>query len=50
MIPPTRRNVENLTVGDTLKSRLDLSGALELDADTMQYVVQLVVERGGLTS
>jgi len=48
MIRPIRRNVKTLTVGHTLKSRMDLSGALELGADAAQCIVQVLVERGGL--
>jgi len=40
--------VETLIVGHTLKSRLDLSGALELGADAAQHVVQVLVESGGI--
>src|SRR5262249_42723841 len=46
VIWPTRRNVETLTVGHTLKSRVDRSGALEFGTDAPQCVVPVVVERG----
>src|SRR6516225_9466350 len=47
---PTRRNVENLAVGHTLKSRMDHSGALEFGADTAQRGIEVLVERGGIQS
>jgi len=48
MIPPTRRNVENLAVAYTLESRIDLSCVLELAADAVQHVLEVLVERDGL--
>ena len=45
--PANPQNVESLTVGHTLKSRMDLSGALELGANAAQGVVEVLVERGG---
>src|SRR5262245_8590021 len=44
-IRPIRRNVKTFTVGHTLKSSKDLSGALELGADATQHVIQVLVER-----
>src|SRR5262249_28668040 len=47
-IRPIRRNVKTLTVGHTLKSSKDLSGALELGADATQRVVEVLIERCGI--
>src|SRR5262249_6628924 len=45
---PIPRNLENLTVGHTLKFGIDASGALELSADAVEPVIEVLVERGGL--
>src|SRR5262249_41181111 len=44
---PIRKNLENLTVGHTLKFGIDASGALELSADAVEPVFEVLVERGG---
>jgi hypothetical protein len=43
-----RRNVESLGIGHTLKSRMDLSAAPELDADSAQCLLKVLVERRAL--
>src|SRR5215472_4993194 len=47
-IRPIRRNVKTFTVGHTLKSSKDLSGALELGADATQRIVEVLIERCGI--
>jgi hypothetical protein len=47
-VRPTERNVKNLTVGQALKARVELSGAFKLGAYTPQRVLQVLVKRGGL--
>src|SRR5215831_19606285 len=47
-IRPIRRNLEALTIGHTLKFGIDASGALELSADAVEPVIEVLVERGGL--
>jgi hypothetical protein len=44
---PIPKNLENLTVGHTLKFGIDASGALELSADAVEPVIEVLVERGG---
>jgi len=44
---PIPRNLENLTVGHTLKFGIDASGALELSPDAVEPVIEVLVERGG---
>jgi hypothetical protein len=39
-----RRNVENLSVGHAFESRMDLSAALELGADTATCFLNVLVE------
>jgi hypothetical protein len=45
-----RRNDETVSAGQTLKSRTDLTAALELGANSAQYFVKVLVERSGLLS
>ena len=44
-IRPMRRNEESLSVAYTLESKIDLSCVLELGADAMQHVLEVLVER-----
>jgi hypothetical protein len=46
-IRPIPKNLENLTVGHTLKFGIDASSALELSADAVEPVIEVLVERGG---
>src|SRR4029450_9242976 len=43
-----RRNMETLSIGHTLKSRIYSSRALELGADSAQCLLKVLVERSGL--
>jgi hypothetical protein len=45
--PIRNKNLENLTVGHTLKFGIDASGALELSADAAEPVIEVLFERGG---
>jgi hypothetical protein len=47
-VRPIRRKLETFSVSLTLKSRINLSGALELGADSAQRFLKLLVERSDL--
>jgi hypothetical protein len=47
-IRPIRKNLENLTVGYTLKFGIDASGALELSADAAERALEVLIKRGCL--